>query len=117
MKNDRNMKKIHLIGFLLLLFGSFPIACSKNTTNPTIPTVPDKSGAWEIPSQIDRKIRIIIGNQIWIAVVYNNPTALSFLSQLPLTVEMNDFARTEKIFYCHHNIWRLLIFTQKRCWC
>lgn len=99
MKKNRNMKKIHLIGFLLLLFGSFPIACSKNTTNPTIPRVPDKPSGLESPSQKERKIRIIIGHQILNAVVYDNPTALSFLSQLPLSVEMNDFAQTEKIFY------------------
>lgn len=43
------------------------------------------------------KITITIGNQKATGVLYDNPTSLDFMEQFPLTLEMEDYSRTEKI--------------------
>lgn len=87
------MKKFHLITLSLFLSVILTAACSKDTANAAPPA---NSGT---PTVMEQKIRITIGNSTMTAIVYDNPTSRSFLSQLPLTVDMNDFAGTEKIFY------------------
>lgn len=43
------------------------------------------------------KIRIVIGKNIVKATLYDTPIAKEFLSQLPLKMELKDFASKEKI--------------------
>lgn len=43
------------------------------------------------------KIRITIGNKVAIATMYDNPTSRDFMSLMPLTLELKDYASTEKI--------------------
>ncbi|MEA9358406.1 cyclophilin-like fold protein [Bacteriovorax sp. PP10] len=43
------------------------------------------------------KIRIIIGNKMTTATMYDNPTSRDFMSLMPLTLELRDYASTEKI--------------------
>ena len=43
------------------------------------------------------KIKISMNNEIAIATIYDNPTAKDFLSLLPLTLELKDYASTEKV--------------------
>ncbi|MCB1158128.1 MAG: hypothetical protein H7A25_21035 [Leptospiraceae bacterium] len=45
------------------------------------------------------KIRIIMDTHILTATIYNNPTARDFVSLLPLSIKLDDYANTEKIFY------------------
>lgn len=45
------------------------------------------------------KISIIVGNEEFEAVLDVNPTAQSLWGQLPLEVEVEDYAGMEKIFY------------------
>jgi hypothetical protein len=45
------------------------------------------------------KIRIVIGDTALTATMYENPTTLDFLSMLPLTLKLEDYAKTEKISY------------------
>lgn len=45
------------------------------------------------------KIMLKVGSQEFQANLYNNPTSQSLLDQMPLTVEMDDYAGMEKIFY------------------
>ncbi len=49
------------------------------------------------------RIKITIGNNTVTATLYNNATAKDFLTQLPLTVTLEDYASTEKIFYLPNN--------------
>ena len=45
------------------------------------------------------KIRLKINGQSTTATLYDNPTARDFLSMLPLTLTLEDYASTEKIAY------------------
>lgn len=45
------------------------------------------------------KLKITIGDETATAVLYDNPTSRDFAAMLPLTVKMEDYAGTEKIFY------------------
>jgi hypothetical protein len=45
------------------------------------------------------KIQIVIGKTVLSATLHNNPTTMDFLSMLPLTLKLEDYAKTEKISY------------------
>jgi hypothetical protein len=45
------------------------------------------------------KLKITIGEKTAAAVLYDNPTSKDFAAMLPLTVKMDDYSNTEKIFY------------------
>jgi hypothetical protein len=45
----------------------------------------------------NRTIKITVGNRILTATMYNNPAADDFLSLLPLSLTLSDYAGTEKI--------------------
>jgi hypothetical protein len=45
------------------------------------------------------KIQIVIGKTVLSATMHNNPTTMDFLSMLPLTLKLEDYAKTEKISY------------------
>lgn len=45
------------------------------------------------------KLKIAIGEKTAAAVLYDNPTSKDFASMLPLTINMDDYSNTEKIFY------------------
>jgi len=45
------------------------------------------------------KLKITRGDKVITAILYENPTTRDFIAQLPLTVDMEDFAGKEKIFY------------------
>ena len=47
----------------------------------------------------DYKVNIIIGDTVLSATLENNPTARDFISLLPLSIELEDYAGTEKITY------------------
>ncbi|WP_197017723.1 cyclophilin-like fold protein [Tenacibaculum sp. 47A_GOM-205m] len=51
------------------------------------------------PKQESMKLKITIGENTATAIMYDNPTSRDFTTMLPLTVEMDDYANTEKIFY------------------
>ncbi|MEH0153024.1 cyclophilin-like fold protein [Limibacter armeniacum] len=44
-------------------------------------------------------LNITVGTQVFKASLYNNPTSQSLLDQLPFTVEVEDYAGIEKVFY------------------
>ena len=63
----------------------------------TICYATDNSVSAEInPTQ---RIRITIGDRVLTARIYDNATSRDFIAQLPITVDMTDFASSEKIFY------------------
>lgn len=43
------------------------------------------------------KIRLIVGEQVATATLYDNATARDFASLLPLTLSMTDYARIERV--------------------
>lgn len=45
------------------------------------------------------KIRIIIADQEMTATLNDSQTAKDFIAQLPLTISLEDYAGTEKIYY------------------
>ena len=46
---------------------------------------------------IDMKIRLTFNDTVLTATMYDNPTARDFISLLPLTIKLEDYAGTEKI--------------------
>lgn len=50
-------------------------------------------------AEAELKIRIVIGDTVLTATMYESPTTLDFLSMLPLTLKLEDYAKTEKISY------------------
>lgn len=51
------------------------------------------------PKQESMELKIKIGENTATAILYDNPTSRDFLTLLPLTIEIEDYAGTEKIFY------------------
>lgn len=47
----------------------------------------------------DMKLKITIGDIVLTATLYDNPTSRDFISMLPITTPLEDYASTEKIFY------------------
>lgn len=45
------------------------------------------------------KLKITIGDKTATAILYDNPTSRDFAAMLPVTVKMDDYSNTEKIFY------------------
>jgi len=45
------------------------------------------------------KIRLIFNDTVLTATMYDNPTTRDFLSRLPLTLKMEDYAGKEKVSY------------------
>lgn len=43
------------------------------------------------------KLKLTVGDRVAIASVYDNPTSRDFVSLLPLTLTLRDYASTEKI--------------------
>jgi len=52
-----------------------------------------------VTANTTQKLRITVGEQILTAKLFDNATSRDFVAQLPLTVDMDDFAGAEKIFY------------------
>ena len=53
---------------------------------------------YHIISKMDNiKVKITIGKKTARAIIYDNPTSRDFVSLLPLTLEMEDYNRKEKI--------------------
>lgn len=53
----------------------------------------------DIENPNNMKLKITIGNTVATGVLYDNATGRDFAKRLPLTVTMEDYASTEKIFY------------------
>ncbi|USX25955.1 cyclophilin-like fold protein [Oxalobacteraceae bacterium OTU3CINTB1] len=46
-----------------------------------------------------QKIRMTVDGQVVVATLVDNPTTRDFISRLPLTLTLGDYASTEKIVY------------------
>lgn len=45
-----------------------------------------------------RRLRIVVGDRVLTATLYDHPTAKDFASRLPLTTDLSDYAGMEKVF-------------------
>lgn len=63
-------------------------SCSKNDNEGPVPSINE-----------NQHLRITVGSRVVTATLYNNPTARDFIAFLPITVNLTDYAGTEKIFY------------------
>lgn len=79
---------------------------NKNSNDEQIISEPDKQNSQD--SVIDNegdafmedvKVKLTFNNEVAIVNMYDNPTSRDFLSQLPLTITLEDYAGTEKISY------------------
>ncbi len=78
------MKKLMYIILLILMVSSLEV-CSK-----------EKSEA-KNTKVTEMKIRLIFNDAVLTAAMYDNPTARDFISLLPLTIKLEDYAGTEKV--------------------
>ena len=83
------MKKTFFI-FLALIVAANLTACKKDDNGKNV----------NPPENFENmKLKITIGNRELTATFENNNTAKDFASLLPLTVNLDNYASTEKIFY------------------
>jgi len=94
------MKKATLIITILFMLSTTFAACEKDNgqPNPAIPENKENNNP-EIENQKNMKLKVTVGDIVLTATLANNPTAKDFISLLPLTVKLDDYANTEKIFY------------------
>jgi len=97
------MKKLTFFIALLLVLSTGLTACEKDN-NPTQET-PDNNENNESETDIkNMKLKVTIGDIVLTATLADNPTAKDFISLLPLTVKLDDYASTEKIFYTERKL-------------
>jgi len=87
------MKKlIHLM--MLITIGLQAYACSSPGDLPE-----NEPGNDTTINAKTMKLKITVGDKTATGVLYDNPTGRDFAKRLPLTVKMDDYSNTEKIFY------------------
>jgi len=84
------MKAIKILYFIMLSFVVFFTLCCNNQQIIEGNTMDDSK---------QYKIKIMIGDTILAATLYDNPTTRDFISLLPLALTLEDYAGTEKISY------------------
>ncbi|GAA4445264.1 hypothetical protein GCM10023091_36660 [Ravibacter arvi] len=83
-----------LLYVLVIALGFAPVyGCSMNKD------LPDPQEEDNHPQKANMKLKISVGGKTATAILYDNPTSRDFVTLLPLTVKMDDYAGTEKIFY------------------
>jgi len=94
------MKKATLIITMLFMLSTTFTACEKDNEQPNTP-IPEnnENNNPETENQKNMKLKVTIGDVILTATLADNPTAKDFILLLPLTVKLDDYANTEKIFY------------------
>jgi hypothetical protein len=79
---------------------------NKNSNDEQIISKPDKQNSQDSVTDNegdafmeDVKVKLTFNNEVAIVNMYDNPTSRDFLSQLPLTITLEDYGGTEKISY------------------
>jgi len=94
------MKKATLIITMLFMLSTTFAACEKDNGKPNPPIQENnENNNPETENQKNMKIKVTIGDVVLTATLVDNPTAKDFISLLPLTVKLDDYASSEKIFY------------------
>lgn len=102
------MKRILCLFFSLILLYSIN-ACGtlKNSIleNNTSENNTLKNSTLENKEENDMPdIEIVVGNQTFSAVLYDNETTKAFLHQLPVTLDMSELNGNEKYYYLSENL-------------
>ena len=94
---------------MLILLMTFTVlssltACGANDKNDTgsrLPATPQVAAAANQKgrTETDMKVRLTVGDSVFIATIPNSPIGLDFVSRLPLSLTLKDYAETEKIAY------------------
>ena len=79
------MKRLMKLWMLAVLFSL--VSCGDDNVNAAEPVV-----------DTAHRLSIVIGSHTVTAILYDNPTTRDFISRLPLTVDLSDYASTEKVF-------------------
>jgi len=75
-------------------------ANEKKEAGSRLPVVPQPPAANPNGrTESDMKVRLTVGDSVFIASVSNSPIGRDFVSRLPLALKMKDYAETEKIAY------------------
>ncbi|MCO6476659.1 MAG: hypothetical protein J5I94_08550 [Phaeodactylibacter sp.] len=77
--------------FFISLLGALPFVCC-------IPNEEGQSTEQQVITE-GMKLKITIGDRVLTATLHDNPTSRDFLSMLPITTTLEDYAGMEKIFY------------------
>ncbi|WP_421879109.1 cyclophilin-like fold protein [Marinoscillum sp.] len=75
-------------GFAICLLSMLHLMCSAQEQLSTEPLILN-----------NMKLKITFGDTELTATLYDNPTTLDLIKQLPITTKLEDYAGTEKIFY------------------
>jgi len=93
------MKKLTFFITLLFTLSTALTACEKDNNLP-IEEISDNSENNESETDIkSMKLKVTVGDVVLTATFADNLTSKDFISLLPLTVKLDDYAGTEKIFY------------------
>jgi hypothetical protein len=83
-----------LLALALAMAVSHAACCADNTRSASPPEPPAETSPKSVESM---KIRITIGERVITATMHDNATASDFISLLPLTLTLEDYAKAEKI--------------------
>ena len=94
---------LFLVGFThILLF-----ACINNEERKLINTIDVNINPTNHPTSdanTNKKMKITIGNHVFIVTINESATAMAFKAKLPLTINMTDLNRNEKFFDLAFNL-------------
>jgi hypothetical protein len=88
------MKRRILLALALATPVSQAACGAENTRSDSPPEPPAETSPKRVESM---KIRITIGERVFTATMHDNATARDFISLLPLTLTLEDYAKIEKI--------------------
>jgi hypothetical protein len=91
------MAKISLLGLILTTVVGLGFAADMSpTSSPALPMATEKSDPAKVKIM---KILITVNGKPIRATLADNATARDFVDLLPLTITLEDYSRTEKIYY------------------
>lgn len=92
------MRKLTLLITTLFALSFNFTACGKDD-NDSKPEIHNEKGNDSETENKSMKLQVTIGETVQTATLADNSTAKDFISLLPLTVKLDDYAGSEKIFY------------------
>ncbi len=93
------MRKLILLITTLFALSFNLIACGEGDNDPRAEIPSNNEDNNSETENKNMKLQVTIGESVLTAILENNPTASDFISLLPLTVKLDDYASSEKIFY------------------
>lgn len=98
------MRKLILLITTLFALSFNLIACGEGDNDPRAEIPSNNEDNNSETENKNMKLQVTIGESVLTAILENNPTASDFISLLPLTVKLDDYASSEKIFYTERKL-------------